>query len=248
MSTRSTCLTTILLLAALCAVPCVTSLGADASWRPGRPELVARADLETGAASQAVLCAYVMGRVTDCAGQPLPNAEIGVVGYPPMPGMVDGDGRFFICVNPNSDIEIYGEISGMAGEPVRVTSPGFGLFVDVGDVRVCPQPVVAPNEFCVVDTGYGTGGTAGNYTIEINGALFDRTVTATLADGAGFEGEASAYYRSDAQCGDREADYRGTHHGREGTDCRRGRRRHEQARTGQRTGLNQPASQSGLQL
>ena len=199
MSTRLTCSKTILLLVALCAVPCDTSLGGDASWPSGRPELVARADLETGAVSQAVLCAYVMGRLTDCAGQPLPNAEIRAVGYPPMPGMVDADGRFFICVNPNSEIEIYGEISGMAGEPVRVTSPGLGLFVDVGDVRGCPQTVIAPDEFGVADTGYGTGGTAGNYTIEINGALFDRSVTATLADGAGFERQASAYYRSDAQ-------------------------------------------------
>ncbi|MCA9124985.1 MAG: carboxypeptidase regulatory-like domain-containing protein [Planctomycetales bacterium] len=49
-------------------------------------------------------------------------------------------------------------------------------------------------DFAVYDTSYGRGGAAGNLTIEINGAGFDRSVTAQLDDGAGFQLNASEYY------------------------------------------------------
>lgn len=49
-------------------------------------------------------------------------------------------------------------------------------------------------DFSVFDTGYGRGGNAGNLTIEINGAKFDRSVTATLSDGSGFELPAVQHY------------------------------------------------------
>ncbi|MCA9123729.1 MAG: carboxypeptidase regulatory-like domain-containing protein [Planctomycetales bacterium] len=49
-------------------------------------------------------------------------------------------------------------------------------------------------DFAVYDTSYGRGGTAGNLTIEINGAGFDRSVTAQINDGAGFQLNASEYY------------------------------------------------------
>lgn len=88
MSIRPTCLRTRLLLAALCTVPCVASLGAAASWWSGGPELGGPADLGETGVSQTVVGAYVVGRVTDSVGRPLSGAEIGVVGYPPMPGMV----------------------------------------------------------------------------------------------------------------------------------------------------------------
>ncbi len=56
-------------------------------------------------------------------------------------------------------------------------------------------------QFSVFDTSYGKGGTAGNRTIEINGAKFDRTVTAELVNPAGaVVATATDYYRvSDAK-------------------------------------------------
>ena len=50
----------------------------------------------------------------------------------------------------------------------------------------------------VLDEGYGTGGTAGNYTIEIHGSSFDRTVTAELADRGGAVCAASHHYYTDS--------------------------------------------------
>ena len=38
--------------------------------------------------------------------------------------------------------------------------------------------------FTVLDKGYGQGGNAGNLTLQINGAKFDRTVTAYLMNGS----------------------------------------------------------------
>lgn len=50
-------------------------------------------------------------------------------------------------------------------------------------------------EYVVVDSHFGQGGTAGNRTIEIGGVNFDRTITVSLSDGAGFSDEAVSYYR-----------------------------------------------------
>ena len=49
-------------------------------------------------------------------------------------------------------------------------------------------------EFDVFDTNYGRGGNVGNLTIEIKGAKFDRTVTASLADSEGMNLPAQSYY------------------------------------------------------
>lgn len=54
---------------------------------------------------------------------------------------------------------------------------------------------LAAGEFQVFDTYFGQGGTAGNRTIAINGANFDRTITVSLSDGTGFTQEAVSYYR-----------------------------------------------------
>ena len=50
-------------------------------------------------------------------------------------------------------------------------------------------------QFTVFDTSYGQGGTAGDRTILIEGAKFDRSVTATLVDSAGRESNATRYTR-----------------------------------------------------
>ncbi len=54
--------------------------------------------------------------------------------------------------------------------------------------------------FSVFDSSYGQGGTAGFRTIAINGAKFDRSVTAELFDARGQTSPAVRYYRtSDTQ-------------------------------------------------
>jgi hypothetical protein len=55
--------------------------------------------------------------------------------------------------------------------------------------------LLVPGEFTVLDSNFGQGGTAGNRTIEINGVNFDRTLTATLTNGAGASIPAISYYR-----------------------------------------------------
>ena len=50
-------------------------------------------------------------------------------------------------------------------------------------------------QFTVFDTSYGQGGTAGDRTILIEGAKFDRSVTATLVDSAGRTFNAARYTR-----------------------------------------------------
>ncbi|MFI5379361.1 MAG: CARDB domain-containing protein, partial [Tepidisphaerales bacterium] len=49
-------------------------------------------------------------------------------------------------------------------------------------------------QFSVNDTGYGTGGTAGQLTIQVNGAKFDRTVTAALSGPGGTYAATKYYY------------------------------------------------------
>ncbi len=49
--------------------------------------------------------------------------------------------------------------------------------------------------FSVFDTSYGQGGTAGDRTIQINGAKFDRSVTVELVDAQGTAAPAVRYYR-----------------------------------------------------
>lgn len=51
-------------------------------------------------------------------------------------------------------------------------------------------------QFTVFNEFFGQGGTAGNRTIEIDGVKLDRTVTAFLSDGNGFELPAMKYYRT----------------------------------------------------
>jgi len=55
--------------------------------------------------------------------------------------------------------------------------------------------LLVPGEFRVLDANFGQGGTAGNRTIEINGANFDRTITARLTDSANASIPAVGYYR-----------------------------------------------------
>ncbi|MBL9165598.1 MAG: Ig-like domain-containing protein [Planctomycetaceae bacterium] len=55
--------------------------------------------------------------------------------------------------------------------------------------------LVIPGEFRVMESNFGQGGTAGNRTVEINGANFDRSLTATLTNGAGASMPAVNYYR-----------------------------------------------------
>ncbi|MBE3037310.1 MAG: VCBS repeat-containing protein, partial [Chloroflexi bacterium] len=55
-------------------------------------------------------------------------------------------------------------------------------------------------DFGVRSTLFGTGGTAGDYTIQVVGAGFDRTITARLSDGQGFDLPAKAHwYESETQ-------------------------------------------------
>ena len=49
-------------------------------------------------------------------------------------------------------------------------------------------------DFTVLDEGYGQGGNAGSLTLQINGAKFDRTVTAYLTDGGAQQLWADSYY------------------------------------------------------
>ncbi|MBE9216279.1 carboxypeptidase regulatory-like domain-containing protein, partial [Plectonema cf. radiosum LEGE 06105] len=49
-------------------------------------------------------------------------------------------------------------------------------------------------DFSILDTNYGRGGTAGQLTLEINGAKFDRSVTAKLLNEDGSTLAASSYY------------------------------------------------------
>jgi len=55
--------------------------------------------------------------------------------------------------------------------------------------------VRAKTQFAVFDKDYGIGGTAGNYTIRVNGQGFDRTVSATLTNDQGSKHQAVQYYR-----------------------------------------------------
>ncbi len=70
----------------------------------------------------------------------------------------------------------------------------FGNAVENGssDFSILARTV----QFTVFDTGYGQGGTAGDRTIAINGAKFDRSVTATLVDSDGRTTDALRYTRT----------------------------------------------------
>ena len=59
--------------------------------------------------------------------------------------------------------------------------------------------ILVPGRFIVLDTYFGKGGTAGNRTIEVNGANFDRSITAKLTDGAGTSLAPVSYYRGTAE-------------------------------------------------
>ena len=55
--------------------------------------------------------------------------------------------------------------------------------------------LLVPGEFRVLDSFFGQGGTAGNRTIEITGANFDRSLTVALSNGTSVVAEATGYYR-----------------------------------------------------
>jgi hypothetical protein len=55
--------------------------------------------------------------------------------------------------------------------------------------------ILGSGEFTVAETYFGQGGTAGRRTIEINGANFDRSITAKLTSGANVTLDAISYYR-----------------------------------------------------
>ncbi len=69
---------------------------------------------------------------------------------------------------------------------------GADVPTDSADYTILAEVI----DFSAVDETYGVGGTAGNLTIEIHGAKFDRTVTATLSDGEGFQLPAAMLWRT----------------------------------------------------
>ncbi len=72
----------------------------------------------------------------------------------------------------------------------------FGSSVPVGEEAFTIEASLL--SFDVLDSSYRQGGNVGNRTIEINGAKFDRTVTAMLNDGNGFTLPATEYFYVDA--------------------------------------------------
>lgn len=68
----------------------------------------------------------------------------------------------------------------------------FGASVEGGVKPVTVTARLVP--FSITDTDYGVAGNAGDRTLQINGARFDRTVTATLITGSGQERAATAIY------------------------------------------------------
>lgn len=70
----------------------------------------------------------------------------------------------------------------------------FAIGTNANEVQTEEFPLI------VLDNSYGIGGTAGNYTIEIKGDGFDRTVTVELRDSSGnLVCEATSYYRPNTQ-------------------------------------------------
>jgi len=75
------------------------------------------------------------------------------------------------------------------GDPMQATLGATDL---LGEFHIEAEYV----QFTVFNESFGQGGTAGNRTIEIDGVKFDRTVTARLVNGTGFELPATQYYRT----------------------------------------------------
>jgi hypothetical protein len=77
---------------------------------------------------------------------------------------------------------------------LAITGGNYGQPGELGEF-IIRADLASPSEFLVLGSDFGQGGTAGNRTIEINGVNFDRTLTVSLSDGAGFTDEAVSYYR-----------------------------------------------------
>ncbi|MDV6032452.1 MAG: hypothetical protein F9B45_20670 [Phycisphaera sp. RhM] len=58
---------------------------------------------------------------------------------------------------------------------------------------------LVPGEYSVFDSYFGLGGTAGNRTIEVNGANFDRSLEVVLSNGTSVVSAAISYYRPSAE-------------------------------------------------
>ncbi|MBN2133459.1 MAG: carboxypeptidase regulatory-like domain-containing protein [Sedimentisphaerales bacterium] len=74
-----------------------------------------------------------------------------------------------------------------------------GLLISIGRAQHAMAGSQSAGDLAVSDTSYGTGGTAGDYTIEINGASFDGTVIAKLTDWKGFSLPADQYFRPNTE-------------------------------------------------
>lgn len=81
---------------------------------------------------------------------------------------------------------------------VALTQAGSYYLLAYGDSAPVPAANYTVNArlltFEVLDTDFGTGGTAGNLTLQINGAKFDRTVAAWLSSAGGFSLAASSMW------------------------------------------------------
>ncbi|MFU7561278.1 carboxypeptidase regulatory-like domain-containing protein [Roseiconus sp. JC912] len=73
-------------------------------------------------------------------------------------------------------------------------SPHISRLGELGTATTQVEFLV-PGEFSVVDTSFGQGGTAGNRTIEINGANFDQTLNVSLSQNGTTIAHAMNYYR-----------------------------------------------------
>ncbi len=74
----------------------------------------------------------------------------------------------------------------------RLALAGIRLLLVVGCLTC---PATGNNQFAVFDTDYGIGGTAGDFSVEVNGQGFDRTVAVALTCNPDYRLEAGQYYR-----------------------------------------------------
>jgi len=75
----------------------------------------------------------------------------------------------------------------------RLPLAGIRLLLVVGCLTC---PATGNNQFAVFDTDYGIGGTAGDFSVEVSGQGFDRTVAVALTCNPDYRLEARQYYRA----------------------------------------------------
>lgn len=100
-----------------------------------------------------------------------------------------------------ADHDFRSELLTTAGEVLIADSEAGTYYVLVLGGHTFGNPVTTvlaeALDFEVFDVNFGIGGNVGNRTIEINGARFDRSVTAELSDGDGFQLAPESYHYVD---------------------------------------------------